>query len=100
MLALIEAIAGPDKPAATLRALVSQDHESLHRKVKIGWAHRNGQVAFSNQHDGVGIGLDAEHDIDEVAKALSAEISATCGYQVRVEAKPLEHKPPLMTWRR
>ena len=32
--------------------------------------------------------------MDEVAKALSAEVSATCGYQARVEAKPLDHKRP------
>ena len=97
MLDLIKTMTSRDKPAATLRALVHQEHESLHRRVKIGWAHRNGQFAFSNQHDGVGIGLDVEHDENEVAKALSAEVSATSGYQVRVVAKLLEHKRPQVT---
>ena len=32
-----------------------------------------------------------------VAKALSEEITATCGYAVRVEAKPMEHKRPQVT---
>ena len=32
-----------------------------------------------------------------VAKALSEEITATCGYAVRVEAKPTEHKRPHVT---
>jgi len=94
MLEFIESMPDRTKPAATLRALVNQDHESLHRKIKMNWANRNGQTVFSNQHDGIGVGLDAEHDTNTVAKALSAEITATCGYDVKVDAKPMDHKRP------
>jgi hypothetical protein len=47
MLEVIESMPGRDKPAATLRrALVHQDHESLHRiKVKMSWADSNGHLA-------------------------------------------------------
>ena len=94
MLEFIESMPDRTKPAATLRALVHQDHESLHRKIKMNWANRNGQTVFSNQHDGIGAGLDAEHDANTVAKALSDEITATCGYDVKVDAKQMDHKRP------
>ena len=43
------------------------------------------------------MGLDTEHDAHMVAKALSVEITATCGYAVQVEAKPMDHKRPQVT---
>ena len=69
MIELIEQIPGRDKPAATCRCYVNQDHEGFHRRVKIGWAKRNNQTPFSNQHDGIGIGLDAQHDPKSVAES-------------------------------
>ena len=69
MIELIEQVPGRDKTAATCRCSVNQDHEGFHRRVKIGWAKRNNQTPFSNQHDGIGIGLDAQHDPKSVAES-------------------------------
>ena len=94
MLKFIRATGDKDKPEATLRSFVNQVYESVHRHAKLNWAWRNGQHAFSLQHDGVGIGCDAGRDPTTMAMALTQEITATCGYPLRVEAKNMAHRRP------
>mmetsp|Transcript_44361 Transcript_44361/g.100199 ORF Transcript_44361/g.100199 Transcript_44361/m.100199 type:complete len:282 (-) Transcript_44361:461-1306(-) len=94
MLELIRATGDKDKPEATLRSFVNQDYESVHRHAKINWALRHGQYVFSNQHDGLGIGLDSGYDANSVAAALTQEVSASCGYPLRVEVKQMAHRRP------
>jgi ribonuclease HI len=94
MHALITAANDRAKPEATLRAFYNQDFEGVSRRAKIRWAALHGQYPFLNQHDGVGIGTDAAHTPDAVARALTEEVSAALGYRQPVEDKPMAHQRP------
>ena len=94
MLEIVNAFGDRARPGATVRSFINQDFEGKNRRAKILWARRHRQFPLSNQHDGVFIGLDANHAPRTVADALTAEVSATCGYEQPVEVKPLEHARP------
>ena len=79
-----------DKPAATGRSFFNQDYEGAARKTKLNWLLRERQYPFFKLHDGVGGGLDGEHDPDTVAHDLSRAVSEVLGFEHVVDAKPME----------
>jgi hypothetical protein len=91
---LIGNIRGGDRLNATLRAFTNQDYEGTARLAKINWAIRHHQHPFSKQHDGISIGIDADHNPVSVAQALTNEVSAILGYHQEVSPKPMENRRP------
>jgi hypothetical protein len=49
---------------------------------------------FTLQHDGVGIGLDAGCDSNTVAMGLTQEVTATCGYPLKVGSQRNDSSAP------
>ena len=80
---------GADRPEVTAKSSVLQEREGISRHAKIRYCQLHGHWAFSQQHDGVGIGATQDEDAEALRAALEHSTAAALGYAQKVTREPM-----------
>ena len=80
---------GGERPEVTVKSSVLQEREGIGRHAKLRYCQIHGHWAFSQQHDGVGIGAMHDTDTEALRAALEQSTAAALGYAQRVTASPM-----------
>ena len=79
------------RPILTLKSFVLQEAEAVGREAKIRAAAALSLRVVSLQHDGLAFtGFAVEDRLSEIASAMSAEVTASCGYDVKVAVEAVQ----------